>query len=157
MKRKMIQSLICGAIGVIAVIGVLRGHETDAFFMVLIPIVFALPGLLSKESSKRPLSLYMEGEEVVLFVPDMALEHTTGSRIRYSVDKKYRFDPDDVEITFSDHDVFIEGYGTEAIYHCENISKEGVLQYRQPAEVSLLFGNNQITVSGDIKDMYAKK
>ena len=111
---------------------------------------FALDG----KGSKRSQSLYLDGDNIVLFTPNSHIDASHSSVGGFglgSVSYEYRYPMDSVKIIHRFNILTVTGSGERTVYRSANPLKEGNPQSRNKFEnLSLSFEINNIDVSDDI-------
>lgn len=125
---------------------------------IFIGIVIAgiiLKFVLDGKGSKRSQSLYLDGDNIVLFTPNSHIDASHSSVGGFdlgSVSYEYRYPMDSVKIIHRFNILTVTGSGERTVYRSVNPLKEGNPQSRNEFEnLSLSFEINHIDVSDDIR------
>ena len=125
---------------------------------IFIGIVIAgiiLKFVLDGKGSKRSQSLYLDGDNIVLFTPNSHIDASrslVGGFNLGSVSYEYRYPMDSVKIVHRFNILTVTGSGERTVYRSANPLKEGNPQSRNKFEnLSLSFDVNHIDVSDDIR------
>lgn len=125
---------------------------------IFIGIVIAgiiLKFVLNGKGSKRSQSVYLDGDDVVLFTPNSHIDAShslVGGSNLGSVSYEYRYPMDSVKIVHRFNILTVMGSGERTVYRSANPFKEGNPQSRNKFEnLSLSFEINHIDVSNDIR------
>ena len=122
---------------------------------ILIGIVIAgiiLKFVLDGKGSKRSQSLYLDGDNVVLFTPNSPSRSLVGGFNLGSVSYEYRYPMDSVKIVHRFNILTVTGSGERTVYRSANPLKKGNPRSQNKFEnLSLSFEINHIDVSDDIR------
>ena len=125
---------------------------------ILIGIVIAgiiLKFVLDGKGSKRSQSLYLDGDNVVLFTPNSHIDASRSSVGGFdlrSVSYEYRYPMDSVKIVHRFNILTVTGSGERTVYRSANPLKKGNPRSQNKFEnLSLSFEINHIDVSDDIR------